>query len=83
MKLDPRKIVEPEEEPKIVSPSSPSGPEVGKMRLATPSSALNEFRVALDVWFPLMDEKTRIEAIQMADDWVPPPPRKRRPDGQG
>ena len=60
-------------DPRIISPS-----EDVPTRLLTPSAALNEFRVALDVWFPNMDDETRKEAVQMAVNWRPPvKPRKK------
>lgn len=75
MKLNIRSIdTPPDSEPVIISPSTEAQPT---RRLMTPSTALNGFRVALDAWFPHMDERMRVQATQMAEDWRPPSPKKR------
>jgi hypothetical protein len=76
-KLDPRTVNSIDPDPVIISPSDDQ--EVTPLRrLLIPSAALNEFRVAVDIWFCQMDEKTRIEAIQLCEDWRPPNPTKKR-----
>lgn len=75
MKVNPRTVDTKPEEGVIISPST-EGAEP-KRRLLTPSAALNEFRASLDIWFSYMDIRTRVEAIQMAEDWRPPSPTKR------
>jgi hypothetical protein len=59
-------------EPVVITPSD-NAPQ----RLLIPSVALNEFRVALDVWFSSMDETTKAEAIEMARNWKPPAKPKK------
>lgn len=74
MKLNIRGIDTPAGESVIASPSAD---EMPVRRIMTPSMALDGFRIALDAWFPHMDECMRIQATQMAEDWRPPSPKKR------
>ena len=61
MKLNPRTLeTKIEEHGVIISPSTEG--EESKRRLLTPSAALNEFRASLDIWFPYMDVRTRVDA---------------------